>query len=204
MGHTRPHSDGPSLNHRPQLDTDLSGPLRIAEVPIPVPGSLGITHCPGRNGIDSAGYRWKRNLRDDLRDHRGMGRQRRSDTGRRLRIRLSRRTRIRDRDSQARLFWYHMAIPDIVGAGNSVRRSLGARWSPNLRISSRWRRLAVHCAGGLGRSGMIAAKLVIALGAPASHAVAAVRQARPGAIETDEQLDYILNGPSLEATAARR
>ena len=33
---------------------ELSGPLPIAEVPIPGSGTLGITHCPGRNTIDAA------------------------------------------------------------------------------------------------------------------------------------------------------
>ena len=49
---------------------------------------------------------------------------------------------------------------------------------------------------------MVAAKLLAALGVPPSQAVTAVRDARPGAIESDAQLDYVLNGPALEAAAA--
>ena len=204
MGHTRPHSDGPSLNHRPQLDTELSGPLRIAEVPIPVPGSLGITHCPGRNGIDSAGYRWKRNLRDDLRGLAAWGASAVLTLVEDYEFACLGVPEFATEIRRTRLFWYHMAIPDMSAPGTAFDEAWardGARIFGSLRDGGR---LAIHCAGGLGRSGMIAAKLVIALGAPANHAVAAVRQARPGAIETDEQLDYILNGPSLETTAARR
>ena len=42
----------------------------------------------------------------------------------------------------------------------------------------------VHCKGGLGRAGTIAARLLIELGMAPQMAVGVVRQARPGAIET--------------------
>ena len=105
---------------------------------------------------------------------------------------------------RTRLVWYHMAIPDMSAPGRAFHEAWsrdGARIFRSLRAGEG---LLVHCAGGLGRSGMVAAKLLAALGASANHAVAAVRQARPGAIETDGQLDYVLNGPSLAATASRR
>ena len=92
---------------------ELSGPLRIAEVPIPGSGSLGITHCPGRNGMGSAGGQWRRNLRDDLRDLTAWG------AGAVL-------TLVEDHEfarlgvpefateiRRARIIWYHMAIPDM-------------------------------------------------------------------------------------------
>ena len=49
----------------------------------------------------------------------------------------------------------------------------------------------VHCKGGLGRAGMIAARLLVELGMPPDDAIAAVRRARPGAIETPAQLGLV-------------
>ena len=204
MHHTRLPGADPSSNHRPRLDVELSGPLRIAEVPIPVSGSLGIAHCPGRNRIDSAGCQWKRNLRDDLRDLAAWGAGAvltlvEDDEFARLGV-----PEFAAEIRKTRLFWYHMPIPDMSAPGTAFDEGWsrdGARIFESLRDGGR---LVVHCAGGLGRSGMIAAKLLIALGASADHAVAAVREARPGAIETGEQVDYVLNGPSLAPTAARR
>ena len=95
--------------------------------------------------------------------------------------------------------WYHMAIPDRSTPGKTFDEAWtrdGTRIFGSPRAGGR---ILVHYAGGLGRSSMVAAKLLAALGAPAIHAVAAVRWARPGAIETDDQLDYVLNGPSLAA-----
>ena len=48
----------------------------------------------------------------------------------------------------------------------------------------------VHCKGGLGRAGVIACRLLIELGMKPSEAIVAVRNVRPGAIETAAQLDY--------------
>lgn len=50
----------------------------------------------------------------------------------------------------------------------------------------------VHCRGGLGRAGTIAARLLIELGMPPKTAIERVRAVRPGAIETRAQEEYVL------------
>jgi len=145
---------------------------------------------------------WKRNLRDDLRDLTAWGASAvmslvEDDEFARLGV-----PEFAAEIRRTRLVWYHMAIPDMSTPGKTFDEAWardGARIFGSLRAGER---VLVHCAGGLGRSGMIAAKLLTALGASASQAVAAVRRARPGAIETDGQLDYVLNGPSLAASVA--
>jgi protein-tyrosine phosphatase len=52
-------------------------------------------------------------------------------------------------------------------------------------------RVLVHCEGGTGRTGTMAAAYWIARGLSARDAIARVRRARPGAIETDEQRDVL-------------
>ena len=47
--------------------------------------------------------------------------------------------------------------------------------------------VVVHCMGGLGRSGLVAACTLVADGRTPDRAVADVRRARPGAIETAAQ-----------------
>jgi ADP-ribosyl-[dinitrogen reductase] hydrolase len=67
-----------------------------------------------------------------------------------------------------------------IAAGQDVRASLAAG-----------RKVLLHCRGGLGRTGTIAAQLLVELGAPAEDAIVRVREARPGAIETGEQEAYV-------------
>jgi atypical dual specificity phosphatase len=52
-------------------------------------------------------------------------------------------------------------------------------------------RVALHCGGGLGRSGTVAACYLVDLGQDWLTAVAMIRAARPGAIETRAQLHSI-------------
>lgn len=49
-------------------------------------------------------------------------------------------------------------------------------------------RSVVHCAGGIGRTGTFAVAYWISRGMRAEDAVALVRRARPGAVETQEQM----------------
>ena len=54
------------------------------------------------------------------------------------------------------------------------------------------RDVLVHCRGGLGRAGTIAARLLIDLGMEPATAIRQVRAVRPGAIETLEQEKNVL------------
>ncbi len=51
--------------------------------------------------------------------------------------------------------------------------------------------LGIHCMGGRGRSGTVAAMLLIHLGLNPDKAIIAVRAARPGAIENGEQERFV-------------
>lgn len=49
-------------------------------------------------------------------------------------------------------------------------------------------KVAVHCEGGVGRTGTFAAAYWIAKGLPAAEAIRKIRKARPHAVETPEQV----------------
>ena len=51
--------------------------------------------------------------------------------------------------------------------------------------------VVIHCRGGLGRSGTVAAACLVALGHQPAMAVLEVRAARPGAVETHEQERWV-------------
>ena len=53
-------------------------------------------------------------------------------------------------------------------------------------------RVLVHCRGGLGRAGTVAARLLVECGIEPADAVLRVRAERHGAIETPGQLGWVL------------
>jgi ADP-ribosyl-[dinitrogen reductase] hydrolase len=80
---------------------------------------------------------------------------------------------------QARgLAWHHLPIRDQGVPEERFER----RWAevgPELRDRLvRGKRLLVHCKGGLGRSGLVAARLLVDLGEAPAGAIARVRRAR--------------------------
>jgi ADP-ribosyl-[dinitrogen reductase] hydrolase len=87
--------------------------------------------------------------------------------------------------------WLHLPIADVSTPGPAFERSW-ARQGEGIRARLRdGFSVVVHCKGGLGRAGMIAAKLLVELGHSRDSAISKVREARPGAIETPAQVDYV-------------
>lgn len=60
-------------------------------------------------------------------------------------------------------------------------------------------KIFIHCRGGLGRTGTLAARLLMERGLEPEAAIREVRAARPGAIETEEQEDYLRRKAWLRA-----
>lgn len=88
--------------------------------------------------------------------------------------------------------WHHLPIADF-GAPDAAFeagwRTLGPLLRGRLRGGGR---VLVHCLAGRGRSGMIAARLLVELGEAApDDAIAMVRRVRPGAVETEGQEAHV-------------
>ena len=63
--------------------------------------------------------------------------------------------------------------------------------------------MVIHYRGGLGRTGTVAARLLVEFGMGPEEAIAAVRKARPGAIENAEQEDYVRRQKPMVPLAPR-
>lgn len=165
-------------------------PLPIAVVPAGEGlGRIGFTPCPGRRTQGEMA----RHLREDIAAIRAWGagllvtlvetaeleRLGVPDLGNRVRA--------------AGMTWLHLPIADfgVPDAGFEAAwggAGAGALIRDRLRAG---RDVALHCRAGFGRSGTIAARLLVELGWEAGAAIAAVRAARPGAIETPAQEAHV-------------
>jgi len=90
------------------------------------------------------------------------------------------------------MLWFHLPIVDVSIPNEKFEQEWGVAGEELRSILRRKLDVLIHCRGGLGRAGTIAAWLLIELGMEPKKAIASVRAARPGAIETSEQEEFVL------------
>lgn len=185
--------------------TSRSHPLRIDFAAAPGGGEIGMTFCPGKRQHDAASGAWQRDLAADLDAVVAAGAS-------------ALLSLIEDHEfaalavpglgaaARARgLDWAHLPIAD--GATPDAGWEAGwQRVGAGLRARlDRGERIVVHCKGGLGRAGSVAARLLVELGVAPEAAIARVRAARPGAIENAAQEAWVrARRPLAAATAPSR
>jgi ADP-ribosylglycohydrolase/protein-tyrosine phosphatase len=96
-------------------------------------------------------------------------------------------------DEVARLSadWHHLPVVDMQVPDAQFERDWIYHGHVLRQRLQRGGRVLLHCRGGLGRSGMIAARLLVEMGADPEAAIARVRSAQPDAIETAAQEAHV-------------
>ena len=83
--------------------------------------------------------------------------------------------------------WLHIPIKDG-GVPEDEAERIWAEVGPRIRgLLQEGQRVLFHCRAGYGRSGMMAARLLVELGWSAERSITEVRRVRPGAIERGAQ-----------------
>ena len=163
--------------------TSETDPLRIAELPVGG-GLVGITLCPGKTGESVFGVDWARDLATDIAAVRDWGASAVVTLIEAHEFEMLGVQALPEAVRAAGLEWHHLPVKDVSAPSADFETRwvyAGARLRARLRAGER---VLVHCRGGLGRAGSVAARLLVEFGATSSEAIAQVRAARPRAIET--------------------
>ena len=182
------------------VETSENDPLRIDWVDAGTCGGrIGMTLCPGRRASGPFIGVWARDLGTDLDAIR--------DWGATALVSLVEAEEfewcgIPDLPEQAcarGLRHLHLPIVDM----SIPEEGFEAAWrehGPELqRMLREGRSVVLHCLAGLGRTGTIAARLLVELGATPDDAIERVRLARPGTIQTLMQELYVRSLPAASA-----
>lgn len=174
--------------------TSQSHPIRVDFLPpetLEVPGRLGLTFAPGKKS-DGADGLWERDLDADLQ-------RLREEYGAEVLVSLMERIEypylgvpnLFQKAEEQGLEVLHLPIPDGGVPIDPEAERYGTFVKDLAERLEAGQTVVVHCRGGLGRSGMVAASVLVALDHPAVEALEIVRRTRKGAIETRGQEERI-------------
>ena len=173
--------------------TSSTHPLEIAAVSAgPVLGRVGITFCPGKYDRQAMTGYWDRDLSIDLDAIRDWGAAAVVTLLEPKEILLLRVEHLGEEVRRRGMLWFHLPIADVSTPDEGFERNWVSAGDALRTLLRNGRDVLVHCEGGLGRAGTIAARLLIELGMEPATAVDRIRAVRPGAIETPEQKQYVL------------
>jgi ADP-ribosyl-[dinitrogen reductase] hydrolase len=178
--------------------TSETHPLQIQSVTPPgTSGRIGMTFCPGKKQPDAMTGPWDRDLNLDLRAIVEWGGQVLVSLIEDHEFAMLGVEALPEYSRRHRIDWVHLPIQD----GGIPTEHFEARWETTggalrHRITA-GESIVLHCKGGLGRTGMIAARLLVEMGVGPATAITQVRAARRGAVETDEQERHVYRFNSL-------
>jgi len=178
---------------KPKTRTSKSHPLQIATIPVPDrQGAVGITICPGKKDKTSLAGPWRRDLAVDLSAIKAWGATTIVCLMEEFELDMLGVADLPAAAQDAGLQWVHLPIVDVSIPGPGFEQAWATEGAKLRSMLAEGQKILIHCRGGLGRSGMIAARLLIEGGLTPAEAVTLVRRHRPGAIETRDQEQYVL------------
>lgn len=174
-----------------RLQTSQSSPLRIAEVRFGErEGRLGLTLCPGKKDPE---YGWDRDLDEDLRVIRNWGASTVISLIEPHEFELLHVPDLGQIGIRIGMKWIHLPIRDVDVPDERFEHGWQVVGQEIHQRLDAGERILIHCRGGIGRTGLVAARILVERGCVPRDAVHRVRAVRPGAIETHAQEQYVLS-----------
>lgn len=172
--------------------TSSDSPLRIDSVTVPgTGGRIGMTICPGTKNLALDGF-WDRDLAMDLDEITWWGASALVTLIKTRELTVLQVPHLPGMALKFGLAWHYLPIgetdlPDDLF--DELWRESGGRLREILAAGGR---IVIHCRDGLGRTGLVAARLLVESGMEPEEAIRLVRINRPGAFETPSHEAYVL------------
>jgi len=176
------------------IRTSHTHPLEIGTIELRVAAArIGVTFCPGKTQGSAMTGIWQRDLDVDLQAIHAWGASHLVTLIEPHEIENLGVESLGKRAATLGMTWHHMPITD----GGTPDAAFEERWEvighSLIDALNAGQSVVVHCKGGLGRAGTIAARLLLAVGecGTATQAIERIRSVRSNAIETVTQEAYL-------------
>jgi ADP-ribosyl-[dinitrogen reductase] hydrolase len=173
--------------------TSATHPLRIDTIHLKNGGKLGLSFCPGKKQFHGMTGAWVRDLDTDisaindwggsviitlLEDHELIG----------LQV-----TEIKSVANQYNIDWLHLPTPNDLVPDESFLQN----WRDNCfkihELLNDGKNVFIHCMGGIGRTSVLAAIILIERGYTAEEAIKIIKDTRENSFCIPEQVDFVLS-----------
>ncbi len=169
-------------------------PNRIDTIESPLfPGKIGLVGCPGVRirGGQAKGRKLQKTIKTDIKELVDWGAKGVITLNEEHELSIAGIADLPDRLAREGLWWRHLPMMDMY----IPEADFEQEW---LREGARIRNLLkhgegiiIHCYAGLGRTGLLAAKLLVEFGMQPEDAITKVRESNKRRIQTKEQAEYI-------------
>ena len=188
-----------------QIQTSTTNPLRIAAIPVgPDGGAIGITFAPGKQQVSAYSGTHQRDLHADLDVIAAWNAAAVVTLVEPHELQSLGITALGAEVRRRHMEWHHWPIADYNVPDAEFEAAWPARSAALRALLECGGRILIHCKGGLGRAGMVSARLLVEMGASPDAAMERVRAVRPGAIENPPQERWVAQGAPAGQTPPAR
>jgi len=163
----------------------------IDHVIAPGGGPIGLVRCPGAGALGMLPMDREAALETDLAQLTDWGVAALVTLVERAELEILGVANLGTRARAHGLQWWHLPVIDGAAPGRAFERTWREAGPAVHTLLDRDARIALHCRAGIGRTGTVAARILVERGMAPADAVARVRRARPGAIESPEQRAWV-------------
>lgn len=170
--------------------TSVSHPLIINTISVSN-GELGLTFCPGKKQANAMTGSWDRDVNLDIESVQAWGAAAVISL---LEDFEYKELEVSDLPAvyQEHFQWFNLPIPDKCAPDEAwLNQWLTLRHELKTLLANSGK-IMIHCKGGFGRTGTVAALILIDHGYTAADAISACRQAREFAVETKVQVKFVV------------
>jgi len=153
------------------------------KLPLNEGGALIFTPCPGTKGAS---------LRDSLAQLAAAGARAVITTMPDEEMARNEVTDLPEACRELGLQWFHFPIADDMSPGDDFRQAWGKGMQGVFGLLDQQETLAIHCKGGSGRTGLMAAIILLERGVPYEQVVAKVKSLRPRALSLAVHTGYLV------------